>query len=119
MFLYSLGFAFSVACCNFFLNRYSQKTASAGVSYFQSIFSLNFLITFIIGTFSLLLMLKLYSIKQVNLPQAILIMGSLSMLLGSFIGHFFYQQKMNGYDWLLFMLVFAWYIGKFYKHFTA
>lgn len=114
-----LIFAVLVAICNFFLNFFSKKAAKEYDTYFNAIVSPPFLIAFTIGIFSVLFMLKLYSLKEVNLPQAILLMGSLSIIGGSLAGHFIFNQKLTSYDWILFSLIAIWYVVKVFKSLSA
>lgn len=108
-------FVVLVAICNFWLNFFNKRAANEYDGYFNAIASPPFLIAFTIGIFSVLFMLKLYSLKEVNLSQAILLMGSLSIIGGSLAGHFIFNQKLTFYDWILFTLIAIWYLVKVFK----
>ncbi len=95
-------FIIVVSICNIGLNYFVNRTAVNNEPIIKSILTINFLFAFLIGLISILAMLQVYR-SQTNLPQGILLMGTVSILIGTLIGS--KNHKLLLIEWIIFFVL--------------
>jgi glucan phosphoethanolaminetransferase (alkaline phosphatase superfamily) len=96
--------AISVGLVNIAFNAQAQRAAKSAESWGQGVISLEFLLLFVIGCVSLLLLYTLYSL-QVPLARAILLMGAVSIVGGTMFGIAFRGNRIDAIEWCLFGVI--------------
>lgn len=103
-----------VAIINVSLNANIKRTALQDETFSGALFSVNFILCFIIGICSLLLLLAVYQ-SGVNLARGILLMGAISILGGTIFGVLVKQNKLDTIEWVIFFTIAALYAYKLLK----
>jgi hypothetical protein len=95
----SWAFVIVIGVLNIAFNVNARLAAGAADTWGAGIFTLQFLIYFIIGCTSLLALYTLYY-HGITLTRAIVLMGSVSIIGGTAYG-LFKGQRLDGVEWLL------------------
>ncbi len=107
----------SVGLLNIGLNIMAKKTAMLDdKTYSQQLLTPEFLFTFLIGMASLLGLLFVYK-QEVNLPQAIALMGGVSIVLGALITSYCLGEakSLAPLEWILVACIAALLLFRFCK----
>lgn len=101
----------SVGFLNVLLHAFLDKIGKKNLNLIESLLSLDFAITFIIGVSSVVLMLLVYK-SNINLAQGIIIMGATFIIIGTLAGIILKNNTLSFYDWILFGILIIFYTSK-------
>lgn len=111
-----LIFGICVGLINVFLNIAVKNSANNHSSFFEALFSTNFLYAFLIGVISIISMLVFYyNASKINLGQALLLMASSSLIFGMLINFFYFKKSIDYIELFILLLLLTAYSIKFFK----
>jgi Ca2+/Na+ antiporter len=96
--------AFAVGVTNIAFNVQAQRAAADASSWGQGLWSVQFLVLFVLGCASLLLLYTLYC-QQVPLARAISLMGAVSIVGGATFGVFVRGNRLDAIEWFLLLAI--------------
>ncbi|WP_425254428.1 hypothetical protein ACPJXG_12370 [Janthinobacterium sp. NFX145] len=92
---------FLIPILNIILNTLASKTAKESEDFISAMTSPSFFLTILIGTSSVICMITLYR-SGIPLPKGILLMGAMSILIGSLWGIWHSKVNFTTVEWLLY-----------------
>ena len=104
--------AIIVGLLNILFNVQAQRAAVYASSWGDGLWSVQFLILFVIGCSSLLFLYTLYC-QDVSLARAILFMGAVSIVGGAMFGVFIRGNRLDAIEWCLMSAIVLLYIYRF------
>lgn len=108
-------FALAVGIINIMLNIKVQDAArTGGNTFLETLLSVKFLIAFGIGTISItLLLLFYYNANKFNLAQSLILMGSMSIIIGTFYGWYYRGNQISPIELLVLFTMIGSYTYKY------
>jgi fluoride ion exporter CrcB/FEX len=106
---------FSVGIINVIINIFLSRSAKTSDSFPTAIFNINFLIALIVGMLSILAILYVYK-SNLNLAQGVILMGAISIIIGTIYGVVFQNNKISVVEMLIFIiLILLYFVRWVYK----
>ena len=98
----------AVAVLNVCLNLLALRVGNRREPFPKNLMSLDFLVTFSVGTCSLVMLVFLYS-QSVSLPRGVLLVGAGSIIFGTILGVIAFGAKLSHAEWCLFAAIAIFY----------
>ncbi len=112
-FIFIVLVAISNICLNYFVRNSVDNNLTIG----RNIISKDFLLAFTVGVISIICLLQVYR-SNVNLAQGILLMGAISIIIGSIFSAVYFKQKYTIIEMLILivlslLIIYRWYLTNY------